>query len=325
MAKISKRTSKFRLPDFILIVLLLISAISLGFNSGKFIVNLKTAGFTIVSTMQIGVHKITDAFNNTVNSVSERRRIQKEYKELLSKLQNYEYLQRNNAEVRKENERLREQLGYMTASSYKSYSARIIGRETDNLYSGITIDKGARNGIKKGMPVIAVQNGDVGLVGKIVTVGPFTSLIMPIYDMQCHISSRIQNTRDIGIVQGNGTFDSTLTMSYIRKRALEDFNYGDIVVTSGENGNYPPDIALGTISKITVLDYDTSLDIEVEPMIDFNRLELVLVMDMGQANDLDLEEFEASLKAEEEMLKEAAQAEEDSSDKETDEVLIKEE
>lgn len=302
MVKFSKRKSKFRLPDFILILLLLFSSISLGLSSGKFIVNLKTVGFTIVSTMQIGVHKITDCFTNTAKSIKERRQLHKEYKVLLEKVQDYEYLERNNAEIKKENERLREQLDYMASSEYKSYSARIIGRETDNLYSGITIDKGARNGIKKGMSVIAIQNGDIGLVGKIVTVGPLTSLIMPIYDMQCHISARIQNTRDIGIVQGNGTFDSNLSMSYIRKRALEDFNYGDLVVTSGENANYPADIAIGSISKITVLDYDTSLDIEVEPMIDFNRLEYVLVMDLKSENDIDIEAFDASLSEEEKKL-----------------------
>ena len=74
-------------------------------------------------------------------------------------------------------------------------------------------------------------------------------------------------------------------MRYIRKRVLEELHYGDIVVTSGENNNYMRDIPLGTISKITVVDYDTSLDIELTPIIDFSRLENVIVVNLREIND----------------------------------------
>ena len=65
---------------------------------------------------------------------------------------------------------------------------------------------------------------------------------------------------------------------------MEEVNYGDTIVTSGENGNYLRDITIGTISKITVLDYDSSLDIEVVPIIDFSRLESVIVADLKELN-----------------------------------------
>ncbi|HAZ96888.1 MAG TPA: rod shape-determining protein MreC, partial [Treponema sp.] len=55
--------------------------------------------------------------------------------------------------------------------------------------------------------------------------------------------------------------------------------------TSGENGNYVKDIPIGRISKIKILDYDSSLSIELEPVIDFLRLENVLVVDQKNLND----------------------------------------
>ena len=61
--------------------------------------------------------------------------------------------------------------------------------------------------------------------------------------------------------------------------------HGDIVVTSGENGNYVKDVPIGRISKIKILDYDSSLSIELEPVIDFLRLENVLVVDQKNLND----------------------------------------
>ena len=121
-------------------------------------------------------------------------------------------------------------------------------------------------------------------MGKVVTVGLGTSMVMPLYDPQCNISSRLQNTRDIGIVSGNG-IDSDLSMSYIRKRLASEINRGDIVVTSGENDNYMKDIPVGRITQVRILDYDSSLDIDVEPIIDFSRLETVLVVNQNEQND----------------------------------------
>ena len=62
-------------------------------------------------------------------------------------------------------------------------------------------------------------------------------------------------------------------------------HFGDIIVTSGENDNYLEDIPIGTISKITVVDYDSSLNIDLTPAVDFLRLEEVLVVDQNELND----------------------------------------
>ena len=241
--------------------------------------------FTVFSSLQKAVHAVENVFTGTVTAVRDMAHLRSEYQQLTEKLKDYEFLQRNNTEIRKENERLKEQLDFATEIKYRNIPAQIIGRNPDSQYSGITLNKGARNGIKKGMPVIAVQAGNVGVVGRIITVGVGTSMMMPVYDVRCNISSRIQNTRDLGIVSGNGSSDGALSLKYIRKRVMDDFNYGDIVVTSGENGNYMRDIPVGRISKITVLDYDSSLNIELDPIIDFNRLENVLVIDQYNEND----------------------------------------
>lgn len=273
---------KLKVPEFVLAILLAVSGILLGLTSGGFIVNFNKVGFTIISSLDKGVEAVVSSVTGFINAVKETATLQQEYKELTEKLRDYEYLQRNNTEIRKENERLKEQLDFKETLTNKNYVAQIIARDPDGLYSGITINKGSRHGIKKGMPVLAVQHGNVGVVGKIITVGIGTSMIMPVYDLQCNISARIQNTRDIGIVSGNGTEDGSLVMKYIKKRVLEELSYGDIVVTSGENNNYMRDIPIGTISKITVLDYDSSLNIELNPIIDFSRLETVIVVDQEE-------------------------------------------
>lgn len=285
MATKNKTSFRFRFSEFLLIGLILISSFLLAFSSGKFVLNFKQIGFSVLSTFEKGVHTVVDGVSNTVNAVSELRKLKKDYNELVIKLEHYEQMQRSNADITKENSRLKEQLDFSVSLEEKNIPAQIISRDLDNAFSYLTIDKGSVNGIKKNMPVIAYQNGNQGLVGKVIQVGTFTSQIMPIYNTNNIVSARIQNTRDLGLVNGLGSQDQPLLMQYIRKRVLEELSFGDIVVTSGENDNYMRDIPIGSISKITVLDYNSSLNIELTPIIDFSRLETVIVVNQKELND----------------------------------------
>lgn len=276
---------RFSFAELLLVVLVLISCVFLGFSSKSFVVNFKNVGFSIFSSLEKGVVTVTRGVRNTVTSAKELRKLKSDYDGLVAKLENYEQMQRSNADIRKENERLKEQLGFSIYMDSKNIPCQIISRDLDNLYSYLTINKGSVNGIKKNMPVVAFQNGSQGLVGKIVEVGTFTSQIMPIYNMNCMVSSRIQNSREIGLVNGNGDPNEPLSMQYIRKRTMDSLHYGDIIVTSGENDNYMRDIPVGSISKITSIDYNSSLNIELTPIIDFSRLEVVFVVNMKELND----------------------------------------
>ena len=284
-----KRKSNFsfriKFSEFLLIAYILISGVFLAFSSGSFVLNFKQIGFSIVSSMDKGVHFVTDGIKNTFNAVGELRKLKKDYNELVLKLENYEEMQRSNADIRKENARLKEQLDFAVSMDEKNIPSQIIARDLDNAFTYLTIDKGSINGIKKNMPVIAYQNGNRGLVGKIVQVGTFTSQIMPIYNINNIVSARIQNSRDLGLVNGLGSQDQPLLMQYIRKSVADELSFGDIVVTSGENDNYMRDIAIGTITKITTLDYNSSLNIELVPIIDFARLENVIVVNQKELND----------------------------------------
>ena len=285
MAEKNRFNFRFRFPEFLLIGFLLISGVFLTFSSGGFVLNVKKIGFSVVSSIEKGFHFVIDGTANTFNAVKELAQLKKDYNELLVKLENYEEMQRSNVDIRKENERLKEQLDFSMSMEEKNIPSQIISRNLDNAYSYLTIDKGSVNGIRKNMPVVAIQHGNQGLVGKVVQVGTFTSQVMPIYNLDNIVSARIQNTRDLGLVNGLGSQDQPLMMQYIRKRVLDDLHYGDIIVTSGENDNYMRDIPIGTISKITVLDYNSQLNIELTPIIDFARLEKVVVVNQRELNN----------------------------------------
>ncbi|MFC2386137.1 rod shape-determining protein MreC [Treponema socranskii] len=274
-----KSSFRFRFPEFVLALLLIVSGVFLAFTTGSFVVNFSRIGFSIFSSAEKGIFFVTNSVGRQFAAMRELSELKRNYDELVIKLQNYEQMQRTNAEIRKENEQLKEQLDFVKSLEQKNYPAQIISRDTDKLYASLTIDKGSVNGIGKNMPVIAYQNGNIALVGKVIEVGRFTSSIMPIYSIDCTVSARIQNTRDLGLLSGFGD-DTKLSLKYIKKRVMDTLNYGDVIVTSGENGNYMRNIPIGSISEIRVVEYDSSLEIDVAPLIDFERLETVIVVDV---------------------------------------------
>jgi rod shape-determining protein MreC len=73
-------------------------------------------------------------------------------------------------------------------------------------------------------------------------------------------------------------------MRLISKRARDEVNLGDMVITSGVGGVYPAavypgGISIGRVSKINYQEYETSMEAELESAIDFSRLEYVFVID----------------------------------------------
>ena len=270
---------QFRISIIFLAFFVIISGVLLAFSTGDIVLNVKGSGFSAVSMLQKGVHVVTSTVTSTITAVRDIADLRVEYEALMRRIEDYEYMQRSNADIRQENERLKEQLGFSEDYAYSNIPAYIISRDLDSLSSSLTINKGTADGVKKNMPVIATQNGMVGLIGKVITVGYQTASVMPVYDSQCNVSARIRTTRDIGIVTGRGKSDMPLVMRYIKKSVSSELQHGDIVVTSGENGNYLRDIPLGTISKVSSLDYDSSLEIELTPVIDFSKLETVIVVD----------------------------------------------
>jgi rod shape-determining protein MreC len=269
----------FNSSFYVFISLVIVSIGLLLFSGGNFIFHLKNTGLSLFSGVRGGIYEFTSAVSRTVLSVKELANLRKEYAELLKQLERYEELERSNAEIYQENIRLREQLGFAQTLRYKRIPAQISGRDPNNLFSAVVINKGSFAGVTRDMTVVAWQNGTQSLVGKVIQIGAFESLIMPIFDNNALVSSRLSVTRYEGIVEGQGNQETPLLMRFVPKRAREEINIGDIVVSSGMGGIYPAEINIGRVNNISSPEYETTLEIEVIPMIDFSRLEYVYLIE----------------------------------------------
>jgi len=173
-------------------------------------------------------------------------------------------------EIYLENNRLRELLSLKEKMTFKVIAARVIGRSLDSWSSAIIIDKGISSGIKKGAVVI----GCLGLVGRVVEAGNFTSKIMLINDLNLGVSGIIQRSRQEGLI--TGTLGSSLVMKYLPRDS--DVRVSDVVITSGLTENYPKELVIGTVIDVGEEFSGLSRYAIIKPAVNLSNLEEVLVI-----------------------------------------------
>ncbi|MBQ7612619.1 MAG: rod shape-determining protein MreC [Spirochaetaceae bacterium] len=275
-----KKRFQLQLDIIVFILLLFVSATFLAFSGGSFIVNIKEMGFSVISQTERVLHSATSFLGDSVSAIRELSELREKYALAQEQLADYEIIQRKNRDVLLENDKLKQLLGFSESISIKNIPAEIIAFDSSSLYNGMVINCGVKKGIKKNSSVVAYQNGNLGLVGKIASVGSDTSIVLPIYDYQCSVASKMEASGYRGISTGNGQQDGVLTMQYVKKTALSEIAVGSKVLTSGfdDNSFFPKNIPIGTVSKIIAHEYETSLQIEVEPIIDFSSVEYVFVL-----------------------------------------------
>jgi rod shape-determining protein MreC len=265
----------------ILAILIVVSLLCMLVSNRAVVVKPKEIGLSVAGFFQKGVTGFFRWFGDTAGSIRQLRLVREELESARERLADSDRTAREAVELRRENAYLREQLGLAQALPLPRIAAGVIARGHDNLFSTLTLDKGSRQGIRVDMPVVAFQDDLEGLVGRVVTVGPGTSQVLPLYDPQCQVSARLDESRFEGLANGQGVERLMLLMRYVKKIAADRIEYGDLVVTAGLGGLYPlypAGINVGRVRDIRAETYETSLTLEIEPVIDFDRLEHVFVL-----------------------------------------------
>ena len=159
---------------------------------------------------------------------------------------------------------------YQRTTPMKTVAARIIGRNVSDWYRAVIINKGQQDGIAQEMGVIT----EAGVVGRVIRVNPRTAVILLLTDPNVAVTGMIQKSRDEGIVQGTPQGD--VHMKYLPP--LSPVEVGDRVVTSGLAGDFPRGLQIGQIQIITKSDTDLFQSAKILPIVDFAKLEGVLVI-----------------------------------------------
>jgi len=222
-----------------------------------------------VASMQDSISDIWSHYIALQNVWEENRHLRQE----IQRLQGERNLLREQTIIATQFQQL---LAYQQTAPMTTLPARIIGRNVSNWYRAMIINKGDRDGIHPEMGVIT----EAGVVGRVVRVNPTTAIVLLLSDPNVAITGMIQNTRDEGIVQG--TPQGTIHMKYLPP--LSPVQPGDPVVTSGLTGDFPRGLQIGRIQQVTKADTDLFQLGEIDPIVDFSKLEGVLVITSFQTS-----------------------------------------
>lgn len=183
-------------------------------------------------------------------------------------------------QIRGENLRLRELLGFKEGHRFDTLGARVVGRTPDFLSRVVYLDRGAADGVQPDFPVVTAA----GIVGRVVLMTRHTSQVQLISNADASVGILIERTSHPGVLRGSG--GRRLSVDYIG--STEDVVVGDVVLTSGLDGVFPRGLVVGRVTE-SVKGKTVFREIQVEPAADLLRLTQVLILlrhgEAGGSND----------------------------------------
>jgi len=153
---------------------------------------------------------------------------------------------------------------------YQYLAARVIALDPSPFLHYVIIDKGSDHGLRRGMPIVTSQ----GLVGRVSAVLAGAARVQLITDPASSVNVRLQPSEVDATLQGSLTGDLSLELIPQDVEVLP----GNLILTSGLGGNYPPSILIGQVSSVRQRATDLFQSASVQPAVDFSRASIILVI-----------------------------------------------
>lgn len=149
-------------------------------------------------------------------------------------------------------------------------AAAVIGRDPSPFLHYVIIDHGSDSGLRHGMPVIT----DQGLIGRIDALTATAARVQLITDPGSTVNVRLESTRTEAQITGSLTGEITLGLVSQDTPLLP----GELVLTSGLGGGYPPDLLIGQVVSVRSASTDLFQSASVQSVVDFSALQAVLII-----------------------------------------------
>jgi rod shape-determining protein MreC len=142
-----------------------------------------------------------------------------------------------------ENKRLKALLGLTRATEERVAVTRIVGSSFASVRRLATLSAGASAGVQPGQPVRSAD----GLVGRVIETGRWASRVLLVSDRASNVPVRLVRDGTAAIATGHG--DGTIELKTL-ELGKNPFRRGDVMVTSGVGGVYPPDIPVAVVVSV---------------------------------------------------------------------------
>lgn len=235
---------------------------------------LRSIAQTVMYPVQRGASGAVNWVGGWFGNIGELRRASVENQQLKKQVEQMQVELRDTRERAAQAQRL-EQLFKLTGSSpYGTVVSHVIARDPSMWFDSITIDKGRLAGVQVNMPV--VTSG--GIVGRVVSTSPLSAQVMLVTDERSGaggIVGQLGQSNAMGSVKGVGE-NGLLEMRYVS--GLEKVQTGETVMTTGQDGIYPPGYQIGEVVEVRPGSATQALVIHIRPSAGLERLKEVAVL-----------------------------------------------
>jgi rod shape-determining protein MreC len=170
-----------------------------------------------------------------------------------------------------ENSQLRNLLGMQQKLTVKSIVGEILYDARDPFTRKVVLNRGSQQEVALGQPVI----DDLGIVGQITRVFPFTSEVTLLTDKDQAIPVQVLRNGLRSIAYGRGQ-SGVLDLRFMAANA--DIQSGDMLVTSGIDGVYPSGLAVATVTRVETKSSDAFAHIVCTPIAGVDRHKQLLIL-----------------------------------------------
>ncbi|MBE6737378.1 MAG: rod shape-determining protein MreC [Ruminococcaceae bacterium] len=267
----------------ICVLLCLITAMTVSALSGKSVVS------NFLSRATLGMQEVSAEASDNFSSKSydelleENKKLSSEVASLRTQLVDYYDVKLENARLWKYYDLKRDY------PEYELLPATVVRRDPAADFYGFTINKGYSDGISTGDPVVTEN----GLIGWISGVDSATARVKTILSPDAKVSVLDSASRDTGVVTGSVKLcDQNLT-TMTKISAQNTMKAGDIIVTTGVSGIYPPSVIVGEVKEIQFDEYDTSKYAVIKPFEDITSVvDVVVITDFDGKGELSKDSIE---------------------------------
>lgn len=186
-------------------------------------------------------------------------------------------------DLERNNQMLRELLGFVRRSPNRLVSCEVIGRDSTGWWQTIRLDQGAHSGVMEERAVITAD----GLVGRTVAVSARTADALLLSDPTCKVAVRLSRSGVFGVMSGVGAKPGeqpVARIDFLLKDA--DVQEGDEIVTSGLGGLFPKGLLVGHVRNVELDEAGLYQTAWLNSAADLGRLEYAFVV----ATEQDLEQ-----------------------------------
>lgn len=265
-----KKTGIVGIIITIIVLIILVFISNMNVESLSHIENIVSS---VVMPIQNGLTYLKNKITGNNTFFAEISKLQQENEELKKKNSELETSLRELEIVKSENATMKEYLELSEQyGNYTTKASYIISKDISNYSNVFVINVGSKDGIANNMTVISEK----GLVGHVISVTDNTAKVQTIIDTASTVSATLSSSRDNIICKGTLEEKGMLKASYIPTTA--NLVIGDTIETSGMGGIYPKGIKIGTVKKIQNTKNIVDRVAIVEPAVDFDKVETVLVI-----------------------------------------------